>query len=208
MRQSFVTPLLVGLFLCLGGCAAAAKLLYPVNSDPLKSKPGVYTLDPAHANVIFSVNHLGFSFHHGRFNTIEGSLDLNADAPNQSKVYVRIDAGSIDTNSNELDNKLRATSMFNVAAHPYIVFESDVVSVLTENTARITGYLTMAGARRPFEINATFIGSGKNPLTGQQTVGFSGEGSLQRSTFGLSEWLPFVGDEVSFIIEAEFTRPN
>ncbi len=208
MKQVKNIAVLISLCLILVGCAAAAKILYPVNDDPLKTKAGVYALDPSHANIIFSVNHLGFSLHHGRFNRIEGTLDLDNSAPENSEVFIRIETASVDTNSEELDNLLRAKSMFNALEHPYISFESKSVRLIGSETAIISGDLTLAGAKQPFNIEATFIGSGTNPLTGARTVGFSGKGTLRRSDYGLTEWLPFVGDEVSLIIEAEFIRPK
>ena len=208
MRHPKNTGLLFSLCLLLCGCAAAAKILYPVTNDPLKTTAGIYKLDPTHANIIFSVNHLGFSLHHGRFNQIEGSLDLNNNAPENSRLYVHVSADSIDTNSEELDKKLRSKSMFNAVEHPHIIFESQRVTLSGEKTAIISGQLTLAGISRPLDIETTFIGSGTNPLNGKKTVGFSGKGTLLRSEYGLKEWLPFVGDEVALIIEAEFIRPN
>lgn len=202
----FTSAFLLMCLLALSACATAAKILYPVNEDPLSAKEGAYQLDPLHANVIFSVSHFGFSFHHGRFNKIEGSLELDPKKPADSRVYIKLFADSIDTNSSELDQMLKAKSMFNSAEHPYVVFESERITLLTEKSATIDGMLTMAGTKQAFSLNATFIGSGTNPLSGLQTIGFSGKGSLKRSEYHMNEWLPFVGDKVSFTIEAEFFR--
>ncbi|MEX0297759.1 MAG: YceI family protein [Kordiimonas sp.] len=208
MNQVKSLAILLSFSLVLIGCTAAAKILYPVNDDPLKTRAGIYKLDPTHANIIFSVNHLGFSLHHGRFNKIEGSLDLDNSIPEKSEVFIRVETHSIDTNSQELDSLLRAKQMFNAAEHPYISFESKSVQLTDPKTAIISGDLTLAGVRKPIDIEATFIGSGTNPLTGVRTIGFSGKGTLLRSAYGLTEWLPFVGDEVSLVIEAEFVRPT
>jgi len=192
--------------LLLGGCAAAARILYPVQLDPLKSKPGIYKLDPTHANIIFAVDHLGFSLHHGRFNQIAGSLELNTEAPEKSRVFIEVAAASIDTNNVELDQMLRDREMFDTANFPIITFESFKLTRIGEKAAAIEGYLTIKGVRKPLAIEATFVGSGINPLTGLATVGFSGKGRFKRSDFGLDRWLPFVGDEVNLILEAEFGR--
>jgi polyisoprenoid-binding protein YceI len=37
-------------------------------------------------------------------------------------------------------------------------------------------------------------------------MGFSGEASFKRSDFGVGEWIPLEGDEVSILIEAEFVK--
>ncbi|PCI63850.1 MAG: hypothetical protein COB37_03620 [Kordiimonadales bacterium] len=196
----------IGMLLLLAGCASLAKIIYPVITDPLKSKPGVYALDSDHANIIFSLNHLGFSLHHGRFNKISGSLELDTSAPEASSLFITINTASIDTNSQVLDDDLRSPKMFDAAAFPEATFQSTVIRLTGDTTAVIEGMLNIKGVKKPVTIEATFIGSGVNPLNGLQTIGFSGKGSFKRSDFGLNEWLPFVGDDIALIIEAEFTR--
>jgi len=200
------TVLAFALFLGLVGCAAAARVVYPVNTDPLESKPGIYRLDPTHANVTFAVNHLGFSFHHGRFNRLEGSLELNIDAPQQSRVFIKIDTASIDTNNVELDTLLKEPRMFNAARFPAASFESTAIRLISEKQAIIEGMLTIKGVRKPLSLSAIFVGSGTNPETGLKTVGFSGTAELKRSDFDLKAWLPFVGDKVTLVLQAEFIK--
>ena len=196
----------ITLFFLLAGCAAAARILYPVNTDPLKLTPGAYALDPAHANIIFAVNHLGFSFHHGRFNKIGGSLVLDVNQPENSQLFIKIDTASIDTNNTELDSRLRAKPMFNSEVFPSAIFEGSQVEITGPKTANVTGTLTIKENRVPITIQAEFIGSGTNPANGKHTVGFRGKATFNRSEFGLNEWLSLVGDEVSLILEAEFVR--
>jgi polyisoprenoid-binding protein YceI len=59
---------------------------------------GTYALDKSHANIIFSVTHLGFSNYFGRFNNFDGTLVIDAAAPENSKVDITIDTASLDTN--------------------------------------------------------------------------------------------------------------
>ncbi|MCK0070115.1 YceI family protein [Kordiimonas laminariae] len=201
-------PFIALLFLTLAGCASVARIVYPLNDDPLKAVPGSYELDPTHANIIFSVNHLGFSLHHGRFNQIEGSLVIDPAAPQDAQLYTRIDMASVDTNSEALDNMLRADGMFDSENYPYASFESARIQLTSEKTAEIVGNLTIRGIRKEITLSAEFIGSGTNPATGKKTIGFSGKGRFKRSDFNLKQWLPLVGDEVNLILEAEFTRAN
>lgn len=196
------------LLLTLMGCASLARVVYPVNEDPLKTTAGRYELDPTHANIIFSVNHLGFSLHHGRFNQIEGSLVINPEKPQEAQLYTRIDTASVDTNSEALDKMLRAKRMFDSENYTFASFESSGIRLTDEKTAEITGYLNIKGIQKEITLSAEFIGSGTNPATGKKTIGFSGKASFKRSEFNLKQWLPLVGDEVNLILEAEFTRAN
>ena len=48
--------------------------------------------------------------------------------------------------------------------------------------------------------------SAPNPFDKRPTLGFSATGSLRRSDFGISTYLPLIGDEVSIQIDAEFNQ--
>lgn len=185
-------------------CASVASIVYPRNTEVGQIRPGEYTLDPSHANIIFSASHFGFSTYYGRFNTISGALDFDPENLENSRVDIAVDARSIDTNNAPLETMLKAESMFNVGAHPTITFHSTTIERMGDNTGIVTGDVTIAGVTKPLSLDVTFVGSGTNPASGIRTVGFDASGSLLRSEFGLKDWLPFVGDEVTLRIEAEF----
>ncbi|WP_286829332.1 MULTISPECIES: YceI family protein [Kordiimonas] len=193
-------------FLLLAACAAAAKVLYPVNEDAFNAKPGDYLLDGEHATVIFGLDHMGFSTFYGRFDTLEGRFSYDGDTPTDSEVAIRILTASVNTGSSALDEDLRGKAMFDSAAYPAASFISTKVTQTGEKTGTVEGLLTIKDVTKPVTLAVTFGGSGTHPLTGMKTIGFNATGMIRRSDFGLSRWLPFVGDEVSLIIEAEFTR--
>lgn len=203
-QPCFKISALLPLVLMIAACASVASVVYPVNTDAARIKQGAYTLDPTHANVIFSLSHLGFSTYYGRFNKISGSLDFDEENPEASQLYISIEANSVDTNNATLDAMLEAESMFNAEVHPIITFVSSAIEPTGKNTGIVTGDLTLAGTTRPLSLTVTFVGSGTNPVSGTKTVGFNATGTLVRSSFGLKEWLPLVGDEVTLQIEAEF----
>lgn len=206
MKSSVAAPFAaLSLFVALGACATAARVLYPVNDDALKVRAGDYVVDPAHTTVIFAVDHLGFSTFYGRFNEISGRLSLNTEQPEKSEAAIKIAAASLDTPSDALDEKLKAPAMFDAAAHPDILFQTTRVIRTGEKTADVEGLLTVKGVTKPLTLKASFHGSGTMPLTGAKAAGFDAKATFLRSDFGLNEWKGFVGDEVSLIIAAEFT---
>ncbi len=190
--------------LLLTGCASVASIVYPLNEQAERAKAGSYQLDPDHASVLFSVNHFGFSEFRGRFDGVAGSMDLDNDAPENSAVSVEIDVRSLHTGVPELDDKLLATNMFDADRFPTASFASGSITRTSESTATVEGTLTINGATQLVQLEARFIGSGTNPLSGRQTIGFTATATIRRSDFGLSEWLPFVRDEVALTIDAEF----
>ena len=190
--------------LALTGCASVASIVYPLNEQAEQARAGTYKLDTSHASVLFSVNHFGFSEFRGRFDGISGSLNLDSSVPENSAVTVEIDINSLHTGVPELDKKLLADGMFDAQSHPVAAFTSGSISRTSESTALIDGTLTINGITQAVQLQARFIGSGTNPLSGRQTIGFSATSSIKRSDFGLTEWLPFVRDDVSLTIDVEF----
>lgn len=193
-------------FLLLSACATAASILYPVNENAAKARAGNYEVDPNHASVLFAINHFGFSVFRGRFDTVSGALNLDTDMPENSSVTADVLVNSLHTGVSALDPQILDKAMFDAERHNTANFTSTFVHQTNENSAFIDGILTIKGVRKPITLNAHFIGSGTNPLTGKRTVGFSATTKILRSEFGLKEWLPFVGDEVDIAIDVEFVE--
>ena len=171
---------------------------------PTANAADKFLLDTAHTSVLFGLSHLGFSKSFGRFNTIEGALTLDAEAPEKSSVVVTIDAASIDTNNKERDDHLRGKDFFDVAQFPTLSYKSTSVKLTGEKTATVTGDLTMHGVTRPVPLEVTLVKTGPHPRDATKTVaGFSARGTLKRSDFGMAYGAPVLGDEVELIIEAE-----
>ena len=81
---------------------------------------------------------------------------------------------------------------------------------------QVTGDFTLHGVTRPLTLDATFNGGyaagGMDPSGAR--IGFSAQGKIKRSDFGVSYGVPApgthfgVGDEVEILIETEFTQPG
>jgi polyisoprenoid-binding protein YceI len=183
-------------------CLALASL--PAVAEGVKA--GKYELDSRHASVTFSVDHLGFSYYTGRFNTIKGELNLVPDAVEKSTFLITIDPASVDTNDKVLEGKLKKPDVFNTEKFRTIVFRSTGVKQKDAKHATITGNVEWMGKTVPLSLETTLNGYGPHPFGGKEMVGFSATGSLKRSDFGINAYLPAVGDEVQLRVEAEFAQ--
>ena len=204
--------------LVLAGCFAAALALTPLaraadmpappapSTDLTNIPKGDYKLDPDHANVVFQISHLGYSTFIGRFDKITGDLNFNSAKPEKSKLKVTVDAGSIDTKVAALDEHLKKADFFDTAKYPEITFKSTKVEKLSDSTGRVTGDLTLHGVTKPVTLDVTFHGGGANPMMKKVILGFGAVTKIKRSDFGISQYVPMVGDEVTLIIEAEFDQ--
>ena len=84
-----------------------------------------------------------------------------------------------------------------------MTFKSTAIEVTGDNTANITGDLTILGVTKPVTLNTVHNKSGKHPFSGKDTTGLSATATIKRSDFGMVYGLPLVGDDVEIRIEVE-----
>jgi polyisoprenoid-binding protein YceI len=202
----------------LGGAHAQPLTRLPPTEEasraPTEQPSGRYTLDPRHTSVVWRVRHLGAAPYAGRFDTISGTLDFNADALEQSSVAIDIDARSVSTGlpgdaDRDFDRRI-ANQVFDAEAHPTISFRSTGLERVSDTEGRLTGTLTLAGVEQPLTLDVAFEGGRFSPLLGTQLMGFTASGLLSRAAFGAAFDNRLVdgavGDAVELIISAEFHK--
>lgn len=166
-----------------------------------------YKVDNAHSDVVFAIDHLGLSKTWGRFNEIDGTIVVDAAEPENSIVFVVLQAASVDTGHAKRDEQLRGPDFLDSAAYPAIVFRSQSVEPLGERTARVYGTLTLHGQTRPVTLFTTLNRIAEHPLRpGVMVAGFSGRATIKRSDYGITVGLPVLGDEVEIVLEVEALR--
>lgn len=180
---------------------------------------GRYTLDRAHATLLFRVDHLGFSHYTARFKQFDAQLQFDPSNLAASQVTVTVDASSIETDfpdplKVDFNAQLRGPDWLDTAKYPQMIFRSRRVVPTDKRTFRIEGELTLHGVTKPVSLDAKYNGGyAGHPLDPNARVGFSARGHLKRSQFGVSVGIPALGttfgvsDDVELIIEAEFTGP-
>ncbi len=174
-------------------------------NDPAQVKAGAYVLDKSHGKITWSISHMGFSTYTGQFADVDAKLNLDPAKPANSTLDVTVNMSGIGTLNEKLDEHLKTADFFNVAKFPTATFKATKIELTSNKAAKITGNLTLLGTTKPVTIDATFNQAGPTPMTNAYRVGFTGSGKLKRSDFGMSKFLPMLGDDVSLDIEAEFT---
>jgi polyisoprenoid-binding protein YceI len=170
-----------------------------------------YKLDPAHSDVGFSVKHMVISNVKGRFNKVEGSFDFDEKTSEVSKIDVKVDAASINTNDAKRDEHLMSPDFFDVKKFPDIRFTADKVKVKKDSSVKVNGQLTIKGVTKPVTMDLTYGGSVIDP-NGNEKVGFSLSGKIDRKNWGIT-WNKnldkggvAVSNEVAIAIEGEANK--
>jgi polyisoprenoid-binding protein YceI len=165
---------------------------------------GIYSLEPHHAQVLFGIDHMGFSTFYGTFSGASGTLKLVPGNPAYSQLDVSVPTASVTTINDTLNEELRSADWLDATAFPTMTFHSTKVVVTGPGTADVTGDLTLHGVTHSETLKAKLNTPGVNPLDKAYTVGFEVSGSIKRSDFGVKKYVPLVGDDVQLIISAPF----
>lgn len=168
---------------------------------PLMAGANQYVIDSSHTYPNFSINHLGFSVMHGRFNETSGSLVYDPEAGTGS-VEVVISAASIDTGHEKRDAHLRNSDFFHVESHPEITFSSTNAS-FEGDSGSVEGELTILGVTKPVTLAVDSIICKAHPMNQKRVCGFNATTTIKRSEFGMEYGVPVIGDEVTLRLQVE-----
>lgn len=174
----------------------------------LTTQAADFAIDTAHSDVGFKVAHLAISKVTGQFKEFDGSLTLTPGKPESLTLKGTIQTASIDTRNEKRDAHLRNADFFDAEKNPTITFASTSTKSLGGDKVAVTGDLTIKGVTKSTVLTGTVSKVIKDPW-GNTKVGVSLEGSIDRSTYGLT-WNKaletgglMVGNAIALSIELE-----
>ena len=147
---------------------------------------------------------MGLSYYTMRFDGIDASYSYDPASPAASRISVSIDPASIDTDNKPFNAEI-ADQFLEAGKYPTITFVSTAVHPGAGGKGEVVGDLTFHGVTRPVTLDVVFNGTGQGMMH-EQRMGFSGVTTIKRSDFGVTKYVPLVGDDVTVLIETEFTK--
>ena len=102
-----------------------------------------YVLDASHSQIVFDYNHLGFSTTYGMFSGFEGEITFDEASPANSSVSVSMPVMSMFTGWEQRKGHFMSGDFFGAEEGDLVSFTSTGIEVTGEDTALITGDLTM-----------------------------------------------------------------
>jgi polyisoprenoid-binding protein YceI len=204
VKTRFVAAGAMTALLALSSLAPHAMAQQVASKDPNAVKAGDYKVEPYHTQIGFSISHFGFTDFSGFFSGASGTLTLDTAKVGISKLDVSLPVQSVLTTVSVLDDQLKGDQWFDAAKFPTATFVSTKITKTGRDTATIVGDLTLHGVTRPVTLKARLIGAGADPLAKAFTVGFEATGEIKRSDFGIKQYLPLLGDDVTLRIASAF----
>ncbi|HTV87233.1 MAG TPA: YceI family protein [Dyella sp.] len=182
------------LALCLAGLTA------PLTAH---AAPRSYRYDPVHSQVLFSIDHDGFSRPMGRLRIAQGSLRFDPDDWSQASTTLDIDMTSLDMGDAAWNKAVCASSLLDCKTYPVAHFASTSVERKDATHGILHGVLTLHGVQQPIDIPFRVNRIGKT-IYGLHTIaGFSATASLDRTAFGITGFPHAIGHDVAIWLELE-----
>lgn len=176
-----------------------------VLSCTMMAQAEVFTVDPSHTDIGFSIKHLMVSNTKGSFNTFEGTLDYDLEKQELQSVEGSISTASIYTNNDKRDAHLKNEDFFNVTAFPKMEFKSSSIEKKSDGTFQVTGNLKVLGIDHEVVLPVTINGPVDDPW-GNKRIGIECRVVLNRRDLGITNSpSTMIGDEVKVSIDAEAT---
>jgi polyisoprenoid-binding protein YceI len=166
-------------------------------------------VDPSHSGIEFGIKHLLITTVKGTFTAFTGSIVVGEDGTARAEGV--IGAESIDTNESQRDEHLRSADFFDAEGFPEIRFSSTSIGDVVGGDFRVVGDLTIRGATRPIELQASYDGRARDPY-GNDRIGLTVRGRLDPSDYGV-DWNQeletggnLLGDRVDFTASISAVR--
>lgn len=162
-----------------------------------------YIPDPPHTFVMFEVKHALTSTVRGRFDRVDGVVELDSVA-HTGRIDIAIDTGSINTGTPTFDGHLRSADFFDVDHHAAARYFATRLHFYGEKLTEVDGELTLRGRTHPVRLHATSYNCYHSAHLNVDVCGGDFETTIQRSRWGLVWGLDIgVPDTVKLLITIE-----
>lgn len=109
-----------------------ALVFFTFVSGSALAEPLTYGFDKKHTQILFFVNHMGFSNSNGKFLGFDGSFTFDEARPQDGHVEVTIDTNSLNMDDGKWEEHLKSKDFFNVETYPSMTFKSTKVEMTGE----------------------------------------------------------------------------
>lgn len=165
-----------------------------------------YQYDPVHSQIVFSIDHDGYSRPFGRLHIARGWLQFDPKDWSTASTELDIDLASADMGDAKWNEAVCKPALLDCARDRYAHFVSTSVERKDDQHGVLHGQLTMHGVTKPMDLTFTFNRDART-IYGLHTIaGFSAAATLQRESFGISAFANSIGHDVAIWMELEAIR--
>lgn len=170
--------------------------------------PDSWRRDPNHAQLAFTVTHMGISDVSGFFNNFDVTVSSEKKDFSDAVFELTADVNSIDTRVEARNNHLKSADFFDAEKYPTLHFKSTSITPSGENKYKLTGNLTIRNITKPVTMDLIYRGTNHDDKANSYTAGFQLTGIIKRSDFDFGSKFPapIISDEVRIKADGEFIK--
>lgn len=148
-----------------------------------------YVTDQGHSEVRFGWNRAGISVQTAEFTEFEGVLTLDPVNIEGSSLDVVMKVASLNSGFHALDKELLSGNFLAVESYPVITFKSTKIERTGDNTADVTGDMTIHGVTNSVTLQTKLTHRGPHPYAPYQShysgnwVAFSASTTIDHQAF-------------------------
>ena len=164
-----------------------------------------FKIDPLHSYVGFKVKHMMITNVNGCFKDYDAKMISATEDFSDAQIDFQCAVNSITTNILDRDEHLKSPDFFDAEKYPEIIFKSNKLEKITDNTYTIDGELTIKGITKTVTLSGKYNGNDTD-MHGNLKHGFEMFGTINRNEFDLTchavsgKGNMLIGEEIKIII--------
>lgn len=183
--------------------AAAAAIAMPALAH---AAPVQLYMDPSHTQISAEWRHFSGVPLRIRFTEFDATVMYDAEDPSASSLEITLPVDALESGVPPFNDHLKSPDFFEAETYPTASFIATSIESTGDDTATMTGDLTIKDVTAPVTFDVTLIGDTQNPMSGARLVGFTATTELDRSEWGLGMFVPAVPANVTLHIAAELSE--
>ena len=171
-----------------------------------QAEPVRYEIEPTHTFVTFEVVHFETSTLRGRFDKVDGHVELDR-KQGQGKADISIDLASINSGTPDFDAHLKSPDFFDAAKAPTARFVGNKFQFDGDKPTAVSGDLTLLGKTMPVTLKGTRFNCYDQPVLKVHVCGGDFETTIERSQWGMNWGIDMgIPDKVHLVVQIEAIR--
>lgn len=179
-----------------------------VEADKHVLKSGIWSLDPTHSEIGFSVRYAGISKVKGGFKDVAATINVRDENKDAFEITAVAKTESFDSGDVNRDTHVKSEDFFDAARFPEVLFDSTKVTFDGEDFV-LKGNLTIRGITKEVKFKGSFNGVAQDPF-GVLRAGMEATATINRKDFGivwnaaLDAGGVLVSEKVKLVLELSF----
>lgn len=172
-----------------------------------------WILDHEHSEIVFKVKHLMMVYTTGKIEDFEIQFQNQDDTSTNFIFQMTAKMNSLNTLHKIRDERIKAADFLDIETYPEMSFQSTALKRKEcTDQLELQGNLSFKGKTNEVVLDGRFGGKARDSFSGEEKMGFTFNGKIDRRKWGVDFNLPFegkgvtIGNMVKIRAELEFKK--